>query len=186
MRAAAAPCIVPRSLSFKKSPRLTPPNYGKRPAGGPVLYDPNAFSTAGGPLQVSYTNYWQPISGYIKNAFASLGLTPLAGFNSGHLLGYSEFTLTVDPEAETRSSSETSFLQSIILSSPSSHIHQRTLANKIIFNGNKTAIGVAISTNRVSYTLSARKEAVLAAGVVGTSQIGATQDRKVLNSSTEI
>ena len=104
----------------------------------------------------------------MKNAFASLGLAPLPGFSSGNLLGYSEFTVTVDPEAETRSSSETSFLQSNILNSPSAQIYQRTLANKIIFNENKTAIGVAVSTNGVSYTLSARKEVVLAAGVVGT------------------
>ncbi|KAM0796604.1 glucose-methanol-choline oxidoreductase [Usnea florida] len=156
---------------FRKSPQLTPPNYGKRQAGGPVLYDPNAFSTAGGPLQVSYANYWQPISGYFKNAFASLGLTPLPGFNSGKLLGYSEFTVTVDPEAETRSSSETSFLQSAILSAPSAQIYQRTLAKKIIFNKNKTAIGVAVSTDGVSYTLSAKKEVVLAAGVFRSPQL---------------
>ena len=94
--------------------------------------------------------------------------------------------MTVDPEAETRSSSETSFLQSTILSSPSAQIYQRTLANKIIFNDNKTATGVAVSTNGVPYTLSAKKEVILAAGVVGTLKTGATRDQRLLNSTTEV
>ncbi len=162
---------------FEKSPHLTPPDYGKRQVGGQVLYDPTAFSPAGGPLQVSYSNFWQPISDYLKNAFSSLGLTPLPGFSSGSLLGYAEFTVTVDPEAETRSSSETSFLQSAIPNSPLFQIYQRTLANQIIFNENKTAVGVAVSTSGISYSLSARKEVILAAGVVSTYQKGGPEAR---------
>ena len=162
---------------YEKSPHLTPPNYDKRQAGGQVLYDPKSFSPAGGPLQVSYVSFWQPISDYFRNAFASLGLTPLPGFNSGSLLGYSEFTVTIDPEAETRSSSETSFLQSAISNSPLFQIYQRTLAKRIIFNKNKTAVGVAVSTSGVPYTLSARKEVILAAGVVGTWHQGNLKPR---------
>ena len=82
--------------------------------------------------------------------------------------------MTVDPEAETRSSSETSFLQSAISSSPLFQIYQRTLAQRIIFNQNKTAVGVAVSTSGVPYTLSARKEVIVAAGVVGPWQEGGT------------
>lgn len=150
---------------FRKSTDFTPPNYAKRGAGGLVGYDASAFSPVGGPLQVSYSNFWQPISDYFRKAFVSLGLKPLLGFNSGHLLGFSEFTSTVDPRAETRSSSETSFLHAAMESSDL-QVYQQTLAKRILFNADKTAIGVSVTTSGVSYVLSAKKEVILAAGVV--------------------
>ena len=150
---------------FKKSAEFTPPDYAKRGAGGLVRYDASAFSPVGGPLQVSYSNFWHPLSDYLTNAFASLGLKPLSGFNSGDLLGFGEFTSTVDPRAETRSSSETSFLQAAMKSS-TLKIYQQTLAKKVLFSANKTAIGVSVTTSGVSYVLSARREVILAAGVV--------------------
>lgn len=150
---------------FKKSPEFTGPEYAKRGAGGLVRYDASAFSPVGGPLQVSYSSFWLPLADYLGKAFASLGLKPLSGFNSGELLGFSELTTTVDPRAETRSSSETSFLQAAMRHS-TLQVYQQTLAKKILFNANKTAIGVSVATSGVSYVLSARKEVILAAGVV--------------------
>ncbi|MCJ1430299.1 hypothetical protein MMC29_008216, partial [Sticta canariensis] len=155
---------------FKKSAEFTPPDYAKRGAGGLVRYDASAFSPVGGPLQLSYSNFWQPLSGYLTKAFASLGLKPLSGFNSGDLLGFSEFTSTVDPRAETRSSSETSFLQAAMKSS-TLKIYQQTLAKKVLFSANKTAIGVSVTTSGVSYVLSARREVILAAGVFRSPQM---------------
>ena len=48
--------------------------------------------------------------------------------------------MTLDPDAESRSSSEISFLQSAISKVPPFQIYQRTLENRIIFNGKKTAV----------------------------------------------
>ena len=95
----------------------------------------------------------------------SLGLRNIAGLNSGNLLGFSEFTLSIDPQAATRSSSETSFLQDAIATS-SLQIYQQTLAKRILFDVNKTATGVKVATVGIEYTLSARKEVILAAGPV--------------------
>lgn len=150
---------------FRKSPQFTPPNYIKRGAGSEVLYDETAFSSNGGPLQVSYSNFYQPVSSFIKQAFINLGLQNLAGLNSGKLLGFSEFTLTIDPQAGTRSSSETSFMQKAIASS-TLQIYQQTLAKNILFDQKKTATGVSVVTAGTTYTLSATKEVILAAGVV--------------------
>lgn len=150
---------------FQKSAKLTPPNYAKRGADTSVLVDLTAFTPAGGPLQVSYTNYYQPLSKYIKKAFSSLGFNNIAGLNSGSLIGFSEFTLTIDPQAATRSSSETSFLQEALQSS-SLQVYQRTLAKKILFDSGKRATGVSVVTAGVPYVLSARKEVILAAGAV--------------------
>ena len=151
---------------FKKSPSFTPPNYSKR-GGGEITYDADAFDLSSGPLQVSYPNqYYDPFSDRIKNAFTSLGFEEIPGLNSGKLLGFSEFTLTVNPNTATRSSSETSFLQAAIMNS-TLQIYQQTLAKRIIFSdANKSATGVEVSTAGLDYTLTARKEVVLAAGVV--------------------
>lgn len=150
---------------FKRSPQFTPPDYSKRGAGSEVLYDPEAFSPDGGPLQVSYSNYYHPISSFIKRTFLSLGLLNIAGFSSGSLIGFSEFPYTIDPRAGTRSSSETSFLQESIATS-TLQIYQKTLAQRIIFDKNNTATGVNVVTSGKSYTLSATKEVILAAGAV--------------------
>ena len=99
----------------------------------------------------------------------NLGFRNIAGLNSGNLLGFSEFTLSIEPQAETRSSSETSFLQEAIFTS-SLQVYQQTLAKRILFNENKTATGVSVVTAGIEYTLSARKEVILAAGPVLSAQ----------------
>ncbi|KAL9588349.1 MAG: hypothetical protein Q9203_002842 [Teloschistes exilis] len=149
---------------FKKSPHLTPPDYAKRGPASSVLYSSDAFSPAGGPLQVSYTNFYQPFSSYIKLGLQKLGLENIAGLNSGSLLGISEFTLTIDPTTGVRSSSETSFLQKAIQNS-TLQVYQRTVARKIVFDDGKRAKSVIVETAGVKYELSARKEVILSAGV---------------------
>lgn len=131
----------------------------------PVNFDPSAFDPSGGPLQTSYTNFYQPLSPYIEKAFKTLGLKNIPGLNSGQLIGFAEFTLTIDPQASTRSSSETSFLQAS-LADLTYQIYQQAIAKQIIFDNNKTAVGVKVTTDNIPYVLSARKEVILAAGVV--------------------
>lgn len=150
---------------FKKSPHFTPPDYSKRGAGSRVLYDTSSFDPHGGPLQVSYSNFYHPISSFIKRAFLALGLQNIAGLNSGRLIGFSEVTLTIDPQSGTRSSSETSFLQDSIATS-TLQVYQKTLAQKIIFDEKRTATGVKVVSAGTEYTLSATKEVILAAGAV--------------------
>ena len=149
--------------SFKKSINFTPPNLTKLGAGVTVPYDASAFGP-GGPVQVSYSNFFLPISSYINSAFKALGLRQILGFNSGKLIGYSHLTDTIDPQAETRSSAQTAFLTEAIKTT-TLQVYKQTLAKKIIFNG-KQAIGVDVQTAGVGYTISARKEVILAAGVV--------------------
>ena len=150
---------------FKKSVQFTPPNLQKRGVDGSVTYDPSAFSHSGGPLQVSYSNFWQPSSNSIRRGLLALGLPNILGLNSGNLLGFSEFTVTIDPQASTRSSSETSMLQSSI-QNPNIQFYQQTTAQKILFSANKTATGVKVMTAGRSYILSARNEVIVGAGVV--------------------
>lgn len=156
---------------FQKSVDFTPPNIDKLGPGADVNYDPAAFSASGGPLHVSYSNYYQPLSFGLIKGLQSIGLASIPGFNSGNLIGYSHGTATINPEAETRSSSETSFLQEA-LRETTLQVYQHTLARNIIFGANKTASGVNVttgsfpSTGSRTYVLNARKEVILSAGAV--------------------
>ena len=149
---------------FQRSPQFTPPDFTKRGAGSETKFDSNAFSPKGGPLQVSYANFYQPFSPFIKRAFTFLGLQYISGLNSGSLEGFAEFTITVDPQSTTRSSSETSFLQQSI-DANDLQVYQRTLAKKINFV-NKRATSVTVDTAGKIFTVSAAKEVILAAGTV--------------------
>ena len=149
---------------FRKSVKFTPPNYEKR-GSGPVLYNSSGFSSSGGPLHVSYPNYWAPMAPFLQKSFSTLGFKAIPGFNTGELLGYGEFSATIEPTAETRSSSKTSFLQESITSS-SLQLYHQTLVERILFNDNKTATGVRVSTAGIVYSLSARREVILSAGAV--------------------
>ncbi len=156
---------------FQKSVIFTPPDIEKLGSEADVNYDPAAFSPTGDPLQVSYSNYYQPLSsGFIKGLQA-IGLANIPGLNSGSLIGYAHCTKTIDPKAETRSTSETSFLQKA-LTDTNLQVYQHTLARNIIFSAKKTATGVNVttgsfpSTGSRNYVINARKEVVLSAGVV--------------------
>ena len=153
---------------FRKSVRFTPPDYGKR--GGPrVAYDPSAYSPRRGPLQVSYWNYFVPVSQYFRNGLVKLGFQETGAIESGSLIGFAQYPATLNPDTQIRDSSETSFLQEAFQSTTLQG-YQRTLAKNILFNG-KIATGVLVDTAGTSYTLSARKEVILAAGPLRTPQL---------------
>ena len=149
---------------FKRSPNFTTPNLSKLPLGDNISYDPTAFGS-GGPLHVSYCNYRQPLTPFMAKAMSLLGIKSIPGLNSGNLMGYARVTQTVDPDDETRSSSETSFLR-VALASSSLQIYHNTVAKRILFDGNKKATGVMVVTAGDSYMLSASTEVIVAAGVV--------------------
>ena len=76
---------------------------------------------------------------------------------------------TIDPKDQTRSSSQSSFLNQAI-NSTSIVVYHGTLAKKIIFDGNKAG-GVLVNTSGTEYILHANKEVVLYAGAVRPSAL---------------
>ncbi|KAL8782880.1 MAG: hypothetical protein Q9195_009546, partial [Heterodermia aff. obscurata] len=162
---------------FKKSVQYTPPsNIYKNSTNS---QDSSAFSPSGGPLQVSFGKYEDPYGTWAQRAFQSLGQVAINGFQSGKLLGSAYMAFTEDPTTGKRSSSESSFLESS--KSPNLYIYNNTLAQRILFKGNKTATGVIVSSSslipanvRLShtiYTLHARREVILSAGTFQSPQL---------------
>ena len=149
---------------FKKSIQFTPPNTDKSGSNA-ITYDASAYESSGGPLHVTYSNYYQPMNNGLIKAFSSLGFKALEGLVSGTLLGFGYLGVTIDPTTQLKDSSETSFLWTALQNS-SLTVYKRTIAKKIVFDGNKMATGVQVETDGRTYTLGASKEVIVAAGVV--------------------
>ncbi|RDW59156.1 hypothetical protein BP5796_12080 [Coleophoma crateriformis] len=158
---------------FKKSTHYTSPDIHFRAANASVPDPhPKAFSATGGPLEVSIPRYAMPFSSWALPALKEAGLPELEDMNSGNLLGgqYSAFTVT--PEDATRSSSESSFLQESFASTRTNlKIYPQTMAKQILFDKNKSAIGVRVNSYGAEYILSANKEVILSGGTFSSPQI---------------
>ncbi|KAL8782689.1 MAG: hypothetical protein Q9213_005168 [Squamulea squamosa] len=157
---------------FRKSCRFTAPNYTKRQTpNATVKFDSSAFSAAGGPLQVSYSNWVDPALTWLQRAFASIGLPRSnTGFNSGSLLGRTAWIpSTINPLTGERSSSQASFLEQAI-SHTNIIVYTQAQATKILFDS-AVANGVAVTTNGVPYIISASKEVIVSAGVFHSPQL---------------
>lgn len=155
---------------LEKSVNFTAPNLAKIGAKAAIPYDPSVYSSAGAPLHVSYPNYFQPFDPFIQKAFLANGVPSIEGLASGFLDGFAASTFVFDPTTQTRSSSESSFLQSA-LASTNLVVYVRTQAQKVLFDAAKRATGVQVEANGALFTLSARKEVIVSAGVFHSPQI---------------
>ncbi|RPA75821.1 alcohol oxidase [Ascobolus immersus RN42] len=157
---------------FKKSVKFTAPNTAKRFANATTLYDVDAFDTTGGPVAVSYANYAQPFSTWMQPALNEIGVGTTDDFNSGSLMGCQYCSSTIDPTRQTRESSQTSYLEEAKKRS-NLKVYDFTLAKQILFNAAKKATGVKVSSDKgiTSYTVTARKEVIVSAGVFQSPQL---------------
>lgn len=156
---------------FKKSVKFTPPS-SDRAANASAEYISSAFSAAGGPLEVSYANYAGPFSSYVEGALNEIGIPDAADFNSGSLNGAQYCSSTIDPSNENRDSSQTSFLNTAT-SRTNLEIYTVTTAQKVLFDANKKATGVQVSSvgGAASYTIKATKEVIISAGAFQSPQL---------------
>ncbi len=125
---------------------------------------------------MSFSNFVDPFGTWAQKGFAHVGMNVTDGLNGGNLFGAAYATLTIDPRNAYRSSSEASFLQAALQNGTAPIIYKGSLAQKILFNGT-TASGVMVTTAgaygipSINYTLSARKEVIVSAGVFQSPQL---------------
>lgn len=157
---------------FKRTSALTPPNPLKRNSpNATVKYDPSVFDNSlRGPLQVSWGNWVDPTQTWLSLALQAIGqaLNP-NGLSSGKVNGGAWVPTTINPRDATRSTSKSSYLDSHPDQQPIVYLHSQ--ASKVLFDKNKKATGVSLSTNGQTYVLSAKKEVILSAGVFHSPQL---------------
>ncbi|KAH8703285.1 glucose-methanol-choline oxidoreductase [Talaromyces proteolyticus] len=155
---------------YKKSLNFQPPRRGQRFSNATPEYDQSTLNI-GGPLNVSFPNYAQAFSTWIRNAFQELGIRPIKAFTSGNLIGSSWDVTTINSENGERASSEAAFLRPVLESGRTNLVvYPETLAKKVLFDGTK-AIGVLVDTSGAEYVLSAKKEVIVSAGVFQSPQL---------------
>jgi choline dehydrogenase len=96
-------------------------------------------------------------------------ITQIPGLSGGKLIGWAEVSNSIDPKSQTRSSSETSYLKLAFDTTPLT-VYQQTLAERILFNGTR-ARAVDVKAFGQHFTLSARQEIIVSAGVFRTPQL---------------
>lgn len=151
---------------FRKSAQFNPPDEGSRLQNASTLYDQSAFSPTGGPLQVGYPAWVNPISSWIGLDLNALGLKELSGMTNGDIFGWTYIAFTHDPRSQTRSSSETSYLREAFTKTTNLAVYKNIMAKKILFSSAKQANAVLVESGGNNYQINATKEVIVSAGTV--------------------
>jgi choline dehydrogenase len=156
---------------MKKSFSFTPPNVEYRAANASPNYTLSTFDAPGGPVQLSYPKYAQPLTSYGAEGYAAAGFNASDGFLNGNLLGYGYWPFTLREKDSTRSSTEVAFL-SRTAAKTSLKIYQSCMARNLLFDSTKRATGVNVTANGMRpFTISARKEVIVSAGFIHSPQL---------------
>jgi choline dehydrogenase len=101
---------------------------------------------------------------------AALGIPQTVSAIDGVLSGSGYLMLTVNHPNGHRASAETQFLRPY-LGRPNLFLFNGTLAERVIFNSEKVATGVEVTTDNTTYTISAAKEVIISGGVFQSPQL---------------
>lgn len=155
---------------YKKSMKFTPPNSETRFPNATPLYDP-AETARHGPLDITYPTYGESWSTWISKGLSAIGLPQVGALIEGTLNGSTFQLLTVNPHSGHRASSDTAFLRPV-LHRHNLFVFTNTLAQRVLFDSDKVATGVAVTANgTASFTLTAKKEVIVSGGVIQSPQL---------------
>ena len=154
---------------YKKTVKFTEPTNQHQNDKRATRFDTAAYQPDGGPLTVSYSNFPQNFSNWMQKGMDSIGIPEAHDFNMGSLMGAQYCASTINPANELRESSQEAFL-----STPTNGLNviAQTMAQKVLFDDNKKATGVQVRGAMGNvYTLTARNEVIVSAGVFQSPQL---------------
>ncbi|ETN42960.1 uncharacterized protein HMPREF1541_02118 [Cyphellophora europaea CBS 101466] len=169
---------------FKRSVTLTPPDDTKRRENASTMFETDAFSTPGGPVQVGYTNWVSVWATWLEKGMQAIGMERTTSFSSGNLLGYHYSQSTIRGSDQTRSSS-TSYINAANDNEDTSEklkVFTSTQARKVLFS---TPSSTPNSTNSTSTSASNKPRAtgVEVSGLAGLSKYTLTAKHEVILSA---
>ncbi|KAJ0422667.1 hypothetical protein BJY00DRAFT_322494 [Aspergillus carlsbadensis] len=155
---------------FKRSTKFTPPDTQARLDNATVKYNAGSFDASGGPLEITYPDYAMPFSTWMKLGMDAIGLPESGDFNNGEVNGYQYCASTIRASDQTRSTSASSFLK--LDSLDTLKVFDKTLAKRVLFDGQKNAIGVEVA-NQLGFlsNITATKEVIISAGTFQSPQL---------------
>lgn len=98
----------------------------------------------------------------------------------GNIFGWSYVAFTQDPQTQTRSSSEASYLREALIETTNLLVYKNTMAKRVLFNDDKQATGVVVNSGGLAYQLNATREVILSAGAVGQRKIMEARKRRII------
>jgi choline dehydrogenase len=157
---------------YKKAATFTTPSTVTRFSNSTPIFDASLYDEEGGPVQATYPNWANPISSWLEKGFKGLGLSLLPGaLADGKIFGYAWPASSMDAKTQSRSSAETSYLREVLKETTNLNLYKNTMAKKIMFDGDKKAIGALVESDGVEYPLYATKEVIVSAGFVRSPQL---------------
>ncbi|KAJ5527723.1 CAZyme family AA3 [Penicillium frequentans] len=172
---------------IRKFQKTTPPSEGAREFFPEMKYDQKDQGSEG-PVQVSYADQWMPFHSAWMGSFKELGYPqvedPVAGAGTGPFVSPG----AVDPVTHTRSHSAAAYLGPDVQARANLRVVTGALVEKVLLEkGNEgfVATGVRFSKDLETFTVTANKEVILAAGTTQSSQIlelSGVGDAKILQS----
>lgn len=128
-------------------------------------FDASMYTTDGGPVQIGYPNWANPISSWLEKGLKGLGLEALPGaLADGKIWGYAYPPSSMDAKTQARSSASTAYLREALAETTNFNLYKNTLAKKVIFDESKKALGAVVETGGMEYQLMANKEVIISAG----------------------
>ncbi|SMQ52975.1 unnamed protein product [Zymoseptoria tritici ST99CH_3D7] len=134
----------------------------------------NLVGETTGPIQISYGTWATPIASWIQRAFRELGVADAPSQINGAILGAQYNPVTQNYDTQTRESSQTSYLDASFNHGRTNlKVYKHSLAQKVIFNSKKEAVGVAVQgfESGHPFVLSADKEVIVSAGAFQSPQL---------------
>lgn len=105
----------------------------------------------------------------MEKALLSLGLNKTSEFDSGKLMGTHYTQTFINAKDQTRSASD-EYIRTA-LDNEKLAVYANTQAQKILFDGNKTATGVRVQSTAITYDIHASKEVIVSAGAFHSPQL---------------
>lgn len=157
------------SYYYRKSMNFTAANTDLRLPNATTSEEVDTAAT-GGPLGVTYSSWVQSFSTYIAIAMDALGIHNTDAFINGRLNGSSWLTSTINADTGHRESAQVAYLDPAV-NRPNLQVFDLTLGERIIFDDDKVARGVVVTTENRTYTLAARREVIVSAGAFQSPQL---------------
>jgi choline dehydrogenase-like flavoprotein len=156
---------------FKKSETFTPPDPAFAQEWD-IKWEKDAHGNQG-PVQLSYPPYQFPVVKSFFHAFHELGVTTPVDPSNGSAEGVFWVPSTLDPVKRTRSYARTAHYDRVSAARPNYHILSMAAVTIILFDESKNAVGVeyVARASNETFTITADKEVILAAGAVHTPQL---------------
>lgn len=157
------------SRYYRKSMNFERGRIDARYANATPTFDLSTLAKAG-PLGVSFPAFAQSWSTWVARGLEAVGIRPRGALTDGTLSGATFQINTIDGTTGLRASAESAYLR------PTQHrsnlvVLNGTLAEKVLFDRNRSAKGVVVTTGSTTYQISAAKEVIISAGAFQSPQL---------------